>query len=725
MLRDIDIKYRYSTGSKDTPIQFFTDTLSNSVNFDLGLGFFSSASINVLATGFARFISNGGKMRMYINQNLSDEDVEAISSMPTEMLEEKLIADVAAMTSLLSKRDKHFFNCLSYLICSHKIDIKIVIPKAGGIAHQKFGILTDANNDKVCFSGSLNFTASALLRNIETIDCYTSWEEGNVGRIEKSEDDFETIFGGKSDAVHTYEPTVLKDFIKTKYPSPNIEQLLEEEAELITKLSSPNASSFTPYELDADNEELHFPYSTGPFEYQTNAYKNWVKNNYHGIFAMATGTGKTITSLNCVLQEYKRTGIYNVLILVPSIDLVNQWIGEVAKFNVPSHKTYVVNGQTDWRKSLTQLSTVIKWGGTQDFVIISTYDSFKNPYFLDLIEAMNENMILIADEAHNVGSPQVREVFENLTIKKRIALSATPKRAYDIEGTMAIESFFNDQPPYCCSFSMEEAIHCNPPRLMEYLYFPRIAYLDEAEMRQYIKLTKVLLQYFNKDEISLKNNKEATELLMKRKRIIHKAQDKYRVFEDIISELVKQNKAEYCFVYAPEGKDFRVDDSQRILETLKDIVNTRYPDITTNTYLGGEKHKKEKLKSFADGHIDMLFAMKCLDEGVDVPRAEVGVFTSSTGNPRQFIQRRGRLLRVHPQKRFARIYDIIVVPNYKLYPDAESYEMERSLVKGELTRVAYFASLASNYHLACESIQDMLDYYNLEVSTLIKELEKQ
>ena len=170
MLRDIDIKYRYSTGSKDTPIQFFTDTLSNSVNFDLGLGFFSSASINVLATGFARFISNGGKMRMYINQNLSDEDVKAISSMPTEMLEEKLIADVAAMTSLLSKRDKHFFNCLSYLICSHRIDIKIVIPKAGGIAHQKFGILTDANNDKVCFSGSLNFTASALLRKIKKIE---------------------------------------------------------------------------------------------------------------------------------------------------------------------------------------------------------------------------------------------------------------------------------------------------------------------------------------------------------------------------------------------------------------------------------------------------------------------------------------------------------------------------------------------------------------------------
>lgn len=725
MLKELDIKYRYSTGSDDTPIQFFTKVLSNSSHFDLGLGFFSSASINVLATGFARFISNGGKMRMYINQNLSEEDVEVMSSTPSVILEEKFISDFYAMTNILSKRDKHFFNCLSYLIYSNRIEIKIVVPKAGGIAHQKFGILTDADNNKVCFSGSLNFTASALLCNIETIDCFTSWEESNIGRIAQSEEDFAVIFNGESDAVFIYEPHVLKDLITTKFPSLEIDKLLQEEEQFVTKLSSSNATSFAPFEIDSENEDLHFPYSTGPFEYQINAYKKWIENDYQGIFAMATGTGKTITSLNCVLQEYKKTGIYNVLILVPSIDLVNQWVGEVAKFNVPSHKIYVVNGQTDWRKSLTQLSTFIKWGGVQDFVIISTYDSFKNPYLLEIIEDMNENMILIADEAHNVGSPQVRVIFEKLTIKKRIALSATPKRAYDIEGTMAIESFFNDQPPYCCSFSMEEAIHCKPPRLMEYLYFPCITYLDEAEMRQYSKLTKVLLQYFNKDDLSLKNNKEVTELLMKRKRIIHKAQDKYRVFEDIVAELVEQDKAKYCFVYAPEGKDFRVDDSQRILETLKDIVNTKYPNITTNTYLGGEKHKKEKLQSFADGHVDMLFAMKCLDEGVDVPRAEIGVFTSSTGNPRQFIQRRGRLLRVHPQKRFARIYDIIVVPNYRLYPNSETYDLERLLVKGELTRVAYFASLASNYHLACESIQEMLDYYNLEVSTLIKELEKQ
>lgn len=104
MLRDLDIKYRYSTGSEDNPISFFTDSLSNSVYFDLGLGYFSSASINVLATGFARFISNGGKMRMYINQNLSNEDYEAISTMPTCQLEEKILSDFAAMRQLFSKK---------------------------------------------------------------------------------------------------------------------------------------------------------------------------------------------------------------------------------------------------------------------------------------------------------------------------------------------------------------------------------------------------------------------------------------------------------------------------------------------------------------------------------------------------------------------------------------------------------------------------------------------
>ena len=117
--------------------------------------------------------------------------------------------------------------------------------------------------------------------------------------------------------------------------------------------------------------------------------------------------------------------------------------------------------------------------------------------------------------------------------------------------------------------------------------------------------------------------------------------------------------------------------------------------------------------------------MKCLDEGVDVPRAEVGIFTSSTGNPRQFIQRRGRLLRKHPEKNYSYIYDTVVVPDFNYYPDSGTYEMERSLVKNELMRVAYFASLSDNYYDSKTVLQKVLAYYNIEISCLISELQTQ
>ena len=724
MLKNLNIQYRYTTGGENAPFAFFTDALSNSSNFDLGLGFFSTASFNVLSTGFAKFISNGGTMRLYINQYLSEEDYVAITTLPVETLDRKLIADFESMRNLLSKRDKHFFNCLSYLISTNRISIKVVVPKKGGIAHQKFGIFTDKLGDKIAFSGSTNFTASALLRNLETIDCFTSWENvDSKKRIESSESDFNDVFNGISDAIWVYEPIAFKEHIKTTYISPDIEQLLAEEETLINSLKSSNATNFTPYEIETkETEEPQFPYTTGPFEYQIEAYKEWVKRGYKGIFAMATGTGKTITSLNCVLEEYKKSKEYRLLILVPTLDLAMQWVGEVKKFNYKN--IFEVGGDTDWRASLTKLKNDFEWGIHSNFVIISTYDSFVNEVFQKILYTLCDGMILIADEAHNVGRNQVKTVFENLPIEKRIALSATPRRAYDIEGTQAVERFFADLEPYCYSYSMEKAI--KNKRLMEYLYFPKLAYLSAEEMTQYCKLTKVLLQYFDKDLNSFKSSPEVTELLMKRKRIIHKAQDKYRVFEQIVDELVNNKKAKYCFVYAPEGKDYRVDEFQRIIETLKNIVNTKYSKIRTNTYVGGDKDKKEKLQSFADGQIDMMFAMKCLDEGVDVPRAEVGIFTSSTGNPRQFIQRRGRLLRTHPDKRFARIYDIIVVPDFGLLPgDSDTYAMERSQVRSELMRVAYFASLASNYNFACQSLQELLDYYNLEISTLIKDLQQQ
>ena len=117
------------------------------------------------------------------------------------------------------------------------------------------------------------------------------------------------------------------------------------------------------------------------------------------------------------------------------------------------------------------------------------------------------------------------------------------------------------------------------------------------------------------------------------------------------------------------------------------------------------------LSAFAKGDLEVLTSMKCLDEGVDVPRSELAIFCASTGNPRQFIQRRGRILRMHPEKRFAIIHDLVVVPEINEW--AENYKMERSLLKSEIDRVRNFATLSENADFAYTELEEILTYYNL------------
>ncbi len=715
MLRDKNISYVYSSsGTEYTPFHFFNTALSSSIRFDLGLGFFSTASLNVLAVGFANFIVNGGNMRLYINQYMSEEDYSILSSSSQAEVNELILNDFNKLRQTLSKRDKHFFNCLSYLISQQRLEVKIIIPKSGGIAHQKFGVFTDDAGDKVAFSGSLNFTASALLsKNIEAISCATSWSGGEE-QIAEYETLFNRFFNGQDSDIKVYDASEFKRELVRSFPPKDVSALLEEEQECIRAYSE----NYDIISNSKSTDEPHFPYPSGAFDYQIEAYQNWCKKGYGGIFAMATGTGKTITSLNCVLEEYKKSGVYKILILVPTIDLVNQWAHEVSLFNYKN--IYIVNSGTNWKVKLNELKEDFEWGIENNFVIISTYASFVDTTFQKLVNALSDDrMILIADEAHNVGAPSVKKAFESLKIAKRIALSATPNRAFDEEGTADIERLFRDSYPYCYSFSMEQAI--NADRLMHYLYFPRIVYLEDEEMEKYQMYTRMLLKYYDPTKKALKENTEVKNLLMQRKRILHKAHDKYRVFEGVIDELVQKDLTRYCFVYAPEGFDIH-DNQERIIENLQQFVNDKYPHIKTNSLLGGDSRRKEKIMAFQDGYIDMLFAMKCLDEGVDVPRTEVGIFTSSTGNPRQFIQRRGRLLRKHKDKKFATIYDLIVVPNFNYNRDPSTFELERSLVKGEMTRVAYFASLASNYHEIADTLSEIADYYELELSVLIDEL---
>nr|WP_321411415.1 DEAD/DEAH box helicase family protein [uncultured Carboxylicivirga sp.] len=720
------IKYpkslEYISGTYYEPILFFLDAFSESKHFDLLLGYFSSTALNVLSFGITKFLANEGKMRIVINNVLSPEDKEVLLTSDKNFTNEAEFS-FNYILKLLEAPGKHTLECFAWLLKNNRIEIVAVKPKEGkGISHYKSGIFSDGNQ-KISFKGSCNFSAQALLENLEELSVKKSWNSiSDQTAINDHESYFEKIFNGSSDLVETIPFSEIEERIIDKFGGKDLPTLIEQEQNLIKKRNHQfNQNPILKERLELLETKLDdiiyapkFPYNGSPRDYQEKAYNNWVSNNHKGVFAMATGTGKTITSLNCLLEEYKKTKLYQALILVPTNDLQNQWIDEVKKFNI-LRDIIVVGLDSNWKKKLSKLTTSIEFGAKKSYVIISTYSSFTRNALQLFVKYLDKDTIIIADEAHNIGAPRVKAVLDSISFNKRIGLSATPKRIYDDEGTEAMNLFFNDSPPYTYEFSMEEAIAKGI--LCQYDYFPHIVSLNSEELEEYKDLSKKLSQFFDAENQKYIDNEVVNSLLMKRKRIIHKAENKLPKFREVVNlEFKKKGNLKFSFVYVPEGLDNKSEEEERIIAYYNQAVMSVNSNVRVSSFTGETNDREEILQSFEKGDIDVLTAMKCLDEGVDVPRAELAIFCSSTGNPRQFIQRRGRILRKHDDKKFATIHDLIVVPHLDFDNEkTATFNMERNQVISELKRVADFSFMARNQFEAIERIQSICDYYNLNL----------
>jgi superfamily II DNA or RNA helicase len=734
MLKDCDwsLDRDYKTGSENEPLQFYLDGLANSNEFNLLLGYFSSSAINLLSVGFATFISKGGKMKMVINHLLSAKDKEAIWRVEENPNEIRVfdLTDVVSLGRVLDEYDTHFFECLAYLISEKRIEIKVIKPKNGkGIAHYKSGVFSDGQN-AVGYQASCNFTYYGLSENIEQLEAFLSWENGRSNKLIKKQlkliDDY---FAEKDEDVEYISVGDIEVVLKDRFGKKDINELLVQEEQLLKKKQSLISNvklKKTITKLFSDIEIIRrtprFPYSEGAREYQTNAYNSWVANNYRGMFAMATGTGKTITSLNCLLNEFKKTGIYRAIITVPTTALVEQWKKECSKFNFKNIIT--VSSKENWDKNLAFFNTAAKLIDTS-YIVIVTYASLPRPKFQTYFTQLPKDTILIADETHNLGSQGLLRLLPNIHLEKRIGLSATPNRKFDESGNQAIQAFFNDEPPYIVSYSMEEAL--NIGWLCKYTYHPHIVKLTDQEMEKYKELSLQLLRMglFDKETGNFRSTPEIEKKLLERKRIIHKATNKLGSFKAILrSEFDKRKNLKYTLIYVPEGieanfdeTDFSVEteDENRLINEYTKAVSQTDDSVMVKQFTSNSTNREELLKSFEESEIHVLTSMKCLDEGVDVPRSELAIFCASTGNPRQFIQRRGRVLRLHKDKIHATIHDLVVVPEIS---DENTFEMEKGLVKKELERVVDFANLAMNKTDTYETMKNILDYYNLNLNDL-------
>jgi superfamily II DNA or RNA helicase len=338
------------------------------------------------------------------------------------------------------------------------------------------------------------------------------------------------------------------------------------------------------------------------------------------------------------------------------------------------------------------------------FIGIVTYASFVKQKFQSIFQLLPQDTLLVADEVHNMGAKSVSKLLSTISLGKRIGLSATPERKYDDESNIVMQKFFNDKPPYVYSYTMREAIYNNPPALCKYSYYPHIVFLSSYELEEYIKISKQLLKFLDSFTGKFKDCQEVEMLLLKRKRIIHKAENKKEVFKQIIAaEFKKRKNLKYTLVYVPEGLETDYsnldeynenEEELHLINEYTKIVSATDKSIMVKQYTSNSKDRDNILKDFANGKVHVMTSMKCLDEGVDIPRAELAIFCASTGNPRQFIQRRGRVLRLHKDKVHAVIHDLIVVP--LINNESDTFEMERHLVERELERVVDFSSLSMN-----------------------------
>ncbi len=741
MLRDCDwsTDRDYKTGTEDEPLQFYLEGLANSSEFHLLLGYFSSAAINLLSIGFATFISKGGKMRMVINHLLSERDKEVIEKGLSPESNNKVfdLTDAVSLGKILDEYDIHFFECLAYLIAAKRIEIKIIRPKhSKGIAHYKSGVFSDGEN-KVGYKASCNFTLFGLSENLEELEAFLSWENGRSNKlISKQLKIIDDYFSEKDKDVEYLAAEDIEVAIRGLFGNKSLNELIVQEEELVKKktgLISNHKLKQTIVKLYNDIDKIkrspRFPRNEGARDYQVQAYENWLKNGYKGIFAMATGTGKTITALNCLLNEHNKSKnkIYHALILVPTITLVEQWEKEVRALNF--HDVYKISSKIDWQNTVTTLVSTAKRIPVS-FIIICTYASFVKDKFQSILQYLPEDTIFIADEGHNLASPTVSEKLIGFRLSKRIGLSATPKRIYDLEGTAKMEQFFSDEEPYTFSFSMEKAIRDRV--LCQYYYYPHIIKLTEDEMTEYTNISNQLVKLYSYGQANVEKQAIIERLLLKRKRIIHKASNKLPATIRILSDQFKEKgNLKYTFVYVPEGETFEILESEDelVVENIR-LINQYTREIAkidgtilVNQFISGMQDRDEILDQFQKGDIDVIASMKCLDEGVDIPRAETAIFCSSTGNPRQFIQRRGRILRKHPAKTSAVIHDLVVIPDYKQEVDGTgTYNLEKGLVRKELERVMYFASLSKNPFFTEDVFKDVCDYYNLNIYTIQTEL---
>lgn len=377
-----------------------------------------------------------------------------------------------------------------------------------------------------------------------------------------------------------------------------------------------------------------------------------------------------------------------VFIVVPYIALVDQWENDVKHFADTIVK--VNSTEKNWDRKMHETIEALKFGVIDVGVIITTIGSLQTKRMQDMLDFSSFSTVLIADECHNYGTDNSLENLPKTDYK--IGLSATPERHFDDQGTENIKEFFGG---VVYEFSLERAIE--EGFLVPYYYRPITVRLTEEEQEKYNeisgKITK-LIQVDGNGKVIVRPgcNKSLELLLIQRARVIAGAREKM----PILLDKIEKNNSPFNLVYCGSttiSDDMADEDGQRQVKYISSELHNRGIGNTMYTSLEDAKERKDAIKLFREEMSPVLIAIKCLDEGVNIPEIRTAYLVASTTNKKEFIQRRGRVLRTlkDGSKKFAEIYDFITLPHVD---DGKGYGM----VQRELVRYKEFMDLAKNKH---------------------------
>lgn len=700
-LRGLSLVDRYRSDREDVVQGFYVPAFSVATSYSRAVGYFTSTSIALFARGIESFAERGGTMRLIASPHLTEDDVLDIERGYDVRA---VIARATERALDIEERDAVLdgLGLVGRLIAQGQLEIKLAfVQREGriGIYHEKLGIFRDAVGDLVGFTGSSNETLGGLVANFESVEVYRGWVPGDGVRALRLEKDFEELWTNQT-------PTLsVEDF-----PEVARERLIKLGEERDTPLPPRDDALAPPPATTSEPNRLAIPAWLTVRDYQRDAVEAWLRQRGRGILKMATGTGKTKTSMIAATQLarvlHQREEPLILLILAPLQHLVDQWLTEVEGFGIRPVPVY--ESSLKWLPLVEEQLSEARLGQRPIVAMVATNASFAGERFQSILDRISQPLMVIADEAHNLGSSAYRpKLPSNATY--RLALSATPERWFDDEGTDALIDYFG---PVAFELGLGDAIKMGA--LCRYTYLPRLVELNDVETQLYVDLSAQIATRIAAGD-ALKDadpHSPLGYLLRQRAGVLGHAERKLAMLAD---DLGRRSESWFQLVYCAEGTRPSPLGEPRGPNQLRVVMNVVGNDlhIAAHSYVAETPRAERKvlLRRFGTGDdLRVLVAMRCLDEGVDIPDARTGYLLASSSNPRQFIQRRGRLLRLAEGKQRAEILDYLAVP-----PAGTpiNFEVERNLLARELERANEFGKLSENYEATLQTLRPLKERYQL------------